>query len=169
MRHPLADVMNEADGFLLIGDSSADRFPALSYAAYVHAGKRFFCLDLGGLRESRGPLKGGKVYASLEQIPDDHGDLAIIWVKPPRSVEAVELAHRAGCSRVWFSFYSAHPSAVERAGALGMQVVEVGRCPVYYLDDAPLTCKLHQGWVKLSGIHRRPPQPVLDKRQRIMR
>ncbi len=168
MAHPLSDVINQADGFLLVGDSSADRFPGLSYAAYTKTHKRFYCLDLGGLPESRGPVKGGKVYASVEELPEDRGDLAILWVKPGRSVEAVELAHEAGCRRVWFSFFSAHPDAVERANALGLEVVEVGRCPVYYLDDAPIACKVHQLAVKVSGTYARPPQTTLVKGQRIM-
>jgi len=168
MGHPLADVINQAEGFLLIGDSSSDRFPAFSYAAYTKRGKRFYCLDLGGLTESRGPVKGGKVYTALADVPSDHGDLAILWVKPGRAVEAVELAKEAGCKRVWFSFGCAHPTAVERAVELGLEVVEVGRCPIYYLDKAPAACTMHQAMVKLSGTYGRPPQTVLDKDQRIM-
>ena len=168
MTHPLADVINQADGFVLIGDSSADRFPGFSYAAYTKTHKRFYCLDLGGLAESRGPVQGGKVYTALAEIPAEHGDLAILWVKPGRSREAVELAHQAGCKRVWFSFHTAHPSAIERARELELEIVEVGRCPVYYLEDAPLACKLHQLAVKASGTYGRPPQTTLDKDQRIM-
>ena len=63
MTHPLEHVMQRADGFLLIGESSRGRFPAFSYHAYTTVGKRFYCLDLDGLAESRGPTKGGKVYA----------------------------------------------------------------------------------------------------------
>lgn len=168
MTHPLARVIADADGFVLIGDSSQDRFPAFSYHAYTTAKKRFYCLDMGGLAESRGPTKGGKVYRSVQELPDDRDDLAIVWVKPSRATEAVELAHEAGCTRVWFSFHTGHPDAIERAKALGMEVIEVGRCPIYYLEGAPLACKLHAGIVKLSGTAKRPPQLTLDKDQRIM-
>lgn len=168
MTHPLARVIADADGFVLIGDSSQDRFPGFSYHAYTTAKKRFYCLDMGGLTESRGPTKGGKVYSTVEQLPAEHDDLAIVWVKPKRAKEAVELAHQAGCTRVWFSFHTGHPEAIERAKALGMEVIEVGRCPIYYLEGAPLACKLHQGLVKLSGTAKRPPQLTLDKDQRIM-
>ena len=58
MPHPLADVINQAHNFLLIGDSSEDRFPGFSYAAYTKANRRFYCLDLGGLKVSRGPGQG---------------------------------------------------------------------------------------------------------------
>ena len=169
MPHRLAEVINAAEGFLLIGDSSADRFPGYSFHAYTVAGRRFYCLDLGGLTESRGPTTGAKVYTSIEELPDDLGDLAVIWVKPGRALEALELAAKAGCTRVWFSFLSAHPDAIERANALGIEVVEVGRCPVYYLEGPiQLACRLHRGMVTLSGTKRRPPQKVLDKDQRIM-
>lgn len=62
MSHPLADIINQAEGFLLIGDSAAERFPALSFHAYTRAGKTFYCLDMGGLTESRGASAGRKVY-----------------------------------------------------------------------------------------------------------
>jgi len=167
--HPLATIMQNADGLLLVGDSSADRFPGFSYNAFTRAKRRFYCLDLGGLTTSRGPTKGGKVYPSVEALPrDDLGDLAILWVKPRRSTEAVEAAHAAGCTRVWFSFHTAHASAVERAEALGMEVVEVGRCPVYYIDGAPPACKAHAAVVRLSGTRGRPQQRTLEKAQRIM-
>lgn len=168
MKHPLAEVVRGADGFVLIGDSSQDRFPGYSYSAYTHAGKRFYCLDMGGLTESRGPLQGGKVYTAVDQLPEDRDSLAVVWVKPRRSTEAVELAHEAGCTRIWFSFHTAHPTAIERAEALGMEVVEVGRCPVYYLDGAPLACRAHAGLVRLSGTARRPPQRTLDKSLRVI-
>lgn len=168
MTHPLAQVVANADGFVLIGDSSNDRFPGLSYNAYTVAGKRFYCLDMGGLTESRGPTKGGKVYTSVEDLPESHDDLAVVWVKPRQSVEAVELAHKAGCTRIWFSFHTAHPSAVERAKELGLEIIEVGRCPVYYLDGAPMACRMHAGLVKLTGTAKRPPQLTLDKNQRII-
>ena len=167
--HPLQKVMRDADGFLLIGDSSQDRFPGFSYHAYTVTAKRFYCLDLGGLTESRGPTKGGKVYTKLEDLPkDDLGALAIVWVKPKRAKEAVELAHQAGCSRVWFSFHTGHPDAIERARDLGLEVVEVGRCPVYYLEGAPMACRAHAGLTRLSGTRSRPPQKTLDRAQRIM-
>lgn len=169
MSELLEEVMRKADGFVVIGDSSDDRFPGFSYNAYTKAGRRFFCVDLGGLRESRGPTKGGKVYASVDELPKDEvGDLAILWVKPKRATEAVELAHQAGCTRIWFSFHTAHPDAVERANALSMEVVEVGRCPVYFLENAPMACRAHTALTRLSGTRARAPQKTLDKDQRIM-
>ena len=58
--HPLEKTIRDAEGLVLIGDSSEDRFPGYSYNAYTQIGKRFYCLDLGGLTESRGPTTGGK-------------------------------------------------------------------------------------------------------------
>ena len=42
MSHPLATLLQQADGLVLIGDSSDERFPAFSYNAYTVAGKRFY-------------------------------------------------------------------------------------------------------------------------------
>ena len=168
MSHPLFDIVNAAEGFLLVGDSSQDRFPGFSYDAYTKAGKRFYCLDMGGLTESRGPTKGGKVYATVDDLPPLESDLAIVWVKPKRALDAVELAHKAGARRVWFSFHSGHPGAIARGRELGMEVVEVGRCPIYYLDRAPPACRAHRLLARATGTVRRPPQTELDRDQRIM-
>jgi len=158
MSHPLEEVMRSADGFILIGESKARRFPAYSYHQYTQAGRRFYCLDLDGLTESRGSTKGGKVYTSVAELPAERGDLAIIWVMPHTAKRAVEVAHQAGSKRVWFSFKSGHRDAVARARELGMEVVEIGRCPIYYVDDKSGACKLHTGMVKLTGTWAKPPQ-----------
>jgi len=158
MSHPHEDTINQAEQFLLIGDSAADRFPALSYDAYVKAGKSFYCFDYGGLSESRGPTKGGIVYTSIDDLPEERGDLAIIWVHPHRAKEAVELAQSAGYTKVWFSFKTGHPDAVERAKELGMEVIEIGRCPVYYLNEKPRACAGHAMMLKVSGSYAKPPQ-----------
>jgi len=160
--------MRDADGLLLIGDSSEDRFPAMSFHCYTRVGKRFFCLDLGGLRASRGGTAGAKVYTSVDELPEDRDDLAIIWVKPHSAKRAVEVAAQAGCRRVWFSFKCGHRDAVARARELGMEVVEIGRCPVYYLDRMTPACRAHTVLVKLSGSYRRPPQTDPDAPRREM-
>jgi len=164
--HPLEETIREAEGFVLIGDSSEDRFPGYSYNAYTRIGKRFYCLDLGGLTESRGPAKGGKVYTSVDELPEDRDDLAVIWVKPRSAARAVEVAHSAGCRRVWFSFGTGHRDAVARARELGMEVVEIGRCPVYYLEEKPAACAAHTLLLKVTGSYRRPPQIDSDAKRR---
>lgn len=160
--------MRKADGFLLIGESGRDRFPAMSYHEYTHAGKRFYCLDLDGMTTSRGPSKGGKVYTSVAELPDDRGELAIIWVHPHSARRAVDIAHEAGCKQVWFSFGAGHRDGVERAHELGMEIVEVGRCPVYYLADKTPVCKGHTLMVKMSGLYRKPPQTTAEPGRREM-
>jgi hypothetical protein len=166
MSHPLEEVIRKADGFVLIGDSSEGRFPAMSYHSYSKVGKRFYCLDLGGLKESRGPTKGGRVYSSVEELPEDRNDLAVIWIKPRSAAGAVEVAHQAGCKRVWFSYKSGHRDAVARAGELGMEVVEVGRCPVYYMDAKAPGCKAHEYMVRATRLYRRPPSLEADPDRR---
>ena len=39
--HPLKETIRIAEGFVLIGDSSEERFPGYSYNAYTRIGKRF--------------------------------------------------------------------------------------------------------------------------------
>jgi hypothetical protein len=91
----------------------------------------------------------------------------VIWVHPRTAVRAVELAHEAGCRRVWFSFQTGHPDAVQKARALGMQIVENGRCPVYYLEgDKPGACRVHTLMVKATGAYRRPPQVDIGRGRR---
>jgi predicted CoA-binding protein len=166
--HPLERVINSSEPLVLIGNASEERFPGYSYNAYTCIGKKFYCLDMGDLPVSRGPTKGGKVYHSVAELPDDRGDLAVIWVHPKTASSAVELAHEAGCKRVWFSFGTGHPKAVARACELGLDVVEIGRCPVLYLNDKPAAaCKAHTLMVKASGLYRRPPQtdPTAKRRE----
>jgi hypothetical protein len=164
--HPLQTLLAGADGFVLIGDSSADRFPGYSYDSYTRAGKPFHCLDLGGLTESRGPTSGGVVHTRVEDLPADRSDLAVIWVHPKAAAAAVDVAHAAGCMRVWFSFKTGHRDAVARARALGLEVVEIGRCPVYYLDGGSVICKAHQLSARLSGMRGKPPQVDPDASRR---
>ena len=158
MSHPLETVIRNAGAFVLVGDSSEGRFPATSYSNYSRTGTRFYCLDLGGLSRSRGGTKGGKVYTKVEDLPEDRSDLAIIWVKPRSAARAVEVAQEAGCERVWFSFGAGHRDAVAKARELGMEVVEIGRCPVHYLDQQIPVCRVHTIGLKLSGAYRKPPQ-----------
>lgn len=162
----LENVMRAAERFVLIGDSSEGRFPAMSYHCYTRVGKRFYCLDLGGLSRSRGPTKGGKVYTRVEDLPEDHGDLAIIWVKPRSAARAVEVAHEAGCKRVWLSFGTGHRDAVRRAQDLGLQVMEIGRCPVHYLARQTPACRVHTTVTQLTGTYRKPPQRDPDAPRR---
>lgn len=157
MGHPLETVIRTSEPFLLIGDSSQERFPGFSYNQFTKAQKRFYCVDLGGLKESRGPTKGGPVYEP-DDVPDDHSNLAIIWVKPKRAVEAVEVAQRLGAKRVWFSFQTGHRDAVDKARELDMEVVEIGRCPVYYMETQTGACKGHTMAVKMTGLYAKPPQ-----------
>lgn len=166
MAHPLEDVMRNAQPFLIIGDSSEDRFPAMSFHNYKKTNTRFYCLDLGDLSESRGGTKGEKVYTSVADVPDDRTDLAIIWVKPKSAKNAVDVAHDAGTKRVWFSFHTGHRDAVARARELGMEVVEIGRCPVHYMEHQIAVCRAHTVAIKISRAYGKPPQTDPDARRR---
>jgi len=166
MSHPLEDVIRAADGLVLIGHSGQGRFPAQSFHSYSSVGKRFYCLDMGGLTESRGRTKGGKVYAAVADLPEYRADLAVIWVKPRTAVEAVELAHEAGCTRVWFSFTTGHKAAVQKARDLGMEIVEIGRCPVHYMARMAPACHAHTLLLKVSGSYGKAPQTDENAKRR---
>ncbi len=158
MSHPLENVIRQADGFVLIGDSSAARFPGMSFHSYTKVGKRFYCIDLGGMTESRGMTKGAKVYTSVDELPDDRDDLAVIWVTRSKLITAIDTAVEAGCKRVWFSFKSSDTKSVAYAREKGLEVVEVGRCPVYYMDKMSAICKAHTLMFKMGGGYKKPPQ-----------
>ena len=168
MSHPLETVIRNAEPFVFIGDSREERFPATSYANASKKGHRVYYLDLGGLTESRGMVKGGKVYDKAKDIPSDHTDLAVIWVKPHSAASAVDVAHGLGCKRVWFSFLTGHRDAVARARSLGMEVVEIGRCPVFYMEGQIGACKGHTLVAKALGGYNKPPQTDPDAKRREM-
>lgn len=166
MAHPLEDVIRNAEPFVFIGDSREDRFPAMSYANASKKKHRVYYLDLGGLKESRGPVKGGKVYTDPKEIPSDRTDLAVVWTKPHSAKNAVDVAHGLGAKRVWFSFETGHREAVAHARELGMEVVEIGRCPVYYMEGQVGACKAHTLLVKATGTYGRPPQTDAEAKRR---
>jgi len=152
--------MRASSPLLLIGDSDSDRFPAMSYHCYMQGDRPFFCLDLGSLSVSRGFTKGGPVMSSLDELPDNWGgELAVVWVHPYRAAECVRLAASVGCTKVWFSFQTVSEEAVEVAAKLGLEVVEAGRCPVFYLENpSALPCKVHTLMARLMGARALPPQ-----------
>ena len=49
-----------------------------------------------------------------------------------------------------------------------MEVVEIGRCPVYYLraDGVPGPCKAHALITRLTGTWKRPPQLEPEAKRR---
>ena len=113
-------------------------------------------------------MKGGPVYASVADLPADRGHLAVIWVHPHRASDAVDAAVEAGCKQVWFSFQTGHRDAVAHAQEQGLEVVEIGRCPVYYMDlkTLPGVCAWHARMTKLTGTWKRPPQLDPDAKRR---
>jgi predicted CoA-binding protein len=138
----------------------------MSYANAAREGHRVYYLDLGGMAESRGAVKGGKVYTDPAEIPEDRTDLAVVWVKPHSAVAAVDVAHGLGAKRIWFSFKTGHRDAVARARELGMEVVEIGRCPVHYMAGQTAVCRMHTVMTQVSGAFRRPPQTDPEAKRR---
>ena len=47
---------------------------------------------------------------------------------------------------------------LQHARDLGMEVIEIGRCPVPYLERRTAICAGHTALLKLTGTYRRPPQ-----------
>lgn len=158
MVHPLETVIRNAEPFVFICDSAHDRFGAMSYTNNHIKKHRVYYLDMGGLTASRGKVSGEKVYAKPEELPEDRTDLAVIWVHPHQAKEAVDIANQIGTKRVWFSFKTGHRDAVAHAKELGMEIVEIGRCPVHYMDGQVPACAAHTALVKLTGAYGKPPQ-----------
>ena len=47
-----------------------------------------------------------------------------------------------------------------------MEVVEIGRCPVYYMEDQFMACRAHTLLTKLSGTYGKPPQTDPEAKRR---
>lgn len=164
--HPLAEIMAETAPILLIGDSDSDRFPRASHANYRKAGKAFEFYDLGK-RDLTQHVDGKPVRRSLSELPEQWGgDLAILWLHPASVPAGLEVAAGAGCKRVWFSFDTGSPGGIALAERLGMQVVEVGRCPVFYMSSRHGPCAIHGGVVQLTGLLDGAPRVAFQKGQR---
>lgn len=154
----LRAVMAETKPLLLIGDSDSDRFPRTSFACYQKIGKAFHYLDMGHRDLSKYAKEHPILYRTEELGEDWGGDLAVIWVHAFSAVKALELAHQAGCSRVWFSFGAGNPDAVALAGELGIEVLEVGRCPVFFLNEQAGPCMVHAWVARTFGLTELGPQ-----------
>jgi hypothetical protein len=164
----LADLINRPEPFLLIGDSSSNRFPGMSFHCYSQAGRSFYCVDLGGLDTSRGYTSGQPVLNTIDELPEDwNGDLAIIWVLPVMAAECTRMAAEAGCTKVWYSFQTVSAEALSVAEELGVEVVEAGRCPVYFMEGPkPIPCRVHTAAVRLTGTLGLPSQTSLTGKRR---
>lgn len=164
----LADIINSAENFLLIGDSSSNRFPGMSFHCYTQANRAFHCIDLGGLDTSRGFTSGQPVLNSFDELPDDwKGELAIIWVLPVMAAECTRMAADVGCTKIWYSFMTVSPEALAVAEERGLEVVEAGRCPVFFMDGTkPLPCRMHTAAVRLTGTLGLPPQTTVSGKRR---
>ncbi len=49
-----------------------------------------------------------------------------------------------------------------------MEVVEIGRCPLYYMDQKIVACKAHTVMVKVTGAYGLPPQTDANAKHREM-
>ncbi|MFT5585321.1 MAG: hypothetical protein ACI9VR_002910 [Cognaticolwellia sp.] len=153
----LLAAMAESKPVLLIGDSDSDRFPATSFACYQKIGKVFHYLDMGS-RDLSARSNGQPILHSTDELGDWGGDLALIWVRAFSAVRAVELAHGAGCKRIWFSFGVANPHALKLAEKLEIEVLEVGRCPVLFLSERVGPCRVHGWFADAFGLTQLAPQ-----------
>jgi predicted CoA-binding protein len=160
MQNSLAAVINTEQPILLVGDSASARFPAMSFDCYMRQGKAVSCVDLGGRTTSRGASAGHAIYPSFDDLPPDWGgELAILWVPPYRAAECTRAVAAVGCTKVWYSFHTVTPEAISTAAELGVEVVEAGRCPVFFLKGPkPLPCRLHTAAARLFGMRSLPPQ-----------
>ena len=168
MQHPLAAIVQTEAPLLLVGDSASERFPAMSFDCYQRQGREVYCVDLGGRTTSRGAAAGLPVYPTFDALPADWGgELAILWVPPFRAAECTRAIAAVGCTKVWYSFHTVSPEAITTAADLQVEVVEAGRCPVFYLDGPkPMACRLHTAAARLFGMRSLPPQTTASPARR---
>ncbi len=72
-------------------------------------------------------IEGLKAYANLDSLPEQVHGISIIT--PPSVTErVVEEAARAGVRMVWMQPGAESPAAIDRATALGLDVIADGSC-----------------------------------------
>jgi uncharacterized protein len=79
-------------------------------------------------------IEGLPVFGTVLDIPGTV-DMATMYVPPDVGAGIVEQLAQKGVSEVWFNPGSESPELVERAGALGLAVVEA--CSVIGIGDTP--------------------------------
>ena len=80
------------------------------------------------------------------------------------------MAADVGCTKIWYSFMTVSPEALAVAEERGLEVVEAGRCPVFFMDGPkPLPCRMHTAAVRLTGTLGLPRQTTIsDKRRELI-
>ncbi len=119
---PIKDFLSQKR-FAVVGASSdRAKYGNKVLRAYLQHGR-----DATPVHPKEPEVEGRKAYRSLAEIPQRPDAVSIIT--PPKVTEAVvEEAARLGIRRVWMQPGAESPAAIERAKALGMDVIAGGPC-----------------------------------------
>jgi predicted CoA-binding protein len=134
----------DADCFAVVGHSSEQPFPILTYRALKRLGKTVFPVD-----PSVDMVDGDRVYASLEALPQPV-EAVIVEVPKAETRGWVAAAADAEVGDVWVHMGLETPEAVEVANARGINL-RSGTCAVMYLRPGLSYHSIHKAIMKALG------------------
>jgi len=82
-----------------------------------------------------GEIEGLKVYRSLDGVPPGKLDRISVYLPPAIGLGALAEIAKRGCEELWLNPGSDSPEVVERARALGLNVVQA--CSIVDLGMSP--------------------------------
>lgn len=112
--------------------ASADRskFGNKSVRAHVRAG-----YDVYPVNPSGGEIEGLHVSRTLAEIPRERLDRISVYLRPEIGLKVLDEMAARSPSEVWFNPGSASPELLERAQALGLNVIAA--CSIVALGMSP--------------------------------
>jgi predicted CoA-binding protein len=131
----------EQDRFLLVGDSSNKRFPAITENYLRESGRSFVAVDLAGFGQGR--------LSSLDEVPEGT-KAAIVEVDKEQTTPLVSDLLNRGYRNIWLHQGTETEGAVRAAREKGAEI-HTGGCAVMYLAPTRSGHVLHRIIWKLIG------------------
>ena len=112
--------------------ASTDRskFGNKSVRAHLQQGFEVFPVNPKG-----GEIEGCKVYARLEDVPVERLDRISVYLPPQLGIKLLDEIAAKGCGELWLNPGSESEELIERANALGLNVVQA--CSIVALGVSP--------------------------------
>ncbi|QDU49986.1 CoA-binding protein [Gimesia panareensis] len=91
--------------------------------------------DVYPVHPSASEIEGLTAYPSLSEVPVQILDRISVYVPPEVGLQLLEEIHQHGAREVWFNPGSESPDLLERARALGLNVIQA--CSIIAIGESP--------------------------------
>lgn len=91
--------------------------------------------DVYPINPKGGEIEGQKVYARLADVPVERFDRVSVYLPPPLGLRLLDEIAAKGCDELWLNPGSESAELVQRAHALGLNVIQA--CSIVALGVSP--------------------------------